>query len=51
MVILLVLGGFQMMMLGVLGEYIWRNLDESRRRPQYLIEEKIGLDYSGKVEK
>jgi len=27
-----------MFMLGVLGEYIWRGLDESRRRPRYLIE-------------
>ena len=51
MVVLLVLGGFQMIMLGVLGEYIWRNLDESRRRPLYLIEENIGSDYSGKSEK
>jgi dolichol-phosphate mannosyltransferase len=32
----------QMLMLGVLGEYIWRNLEESRKRPLYLVEEKIG---------
>src|SRR6202011_4005687 len=38
MVIVLFLGGGQMFMLGVLGEYIWRGLDESRRRPRYLIE-------------
>lgn len=38
MVITLVLGGVQMLMLGVLGEYLWRALDESRRRPRYLIE-------------
>ena len=38
MVITLVLGGIQMLMLGVLGEYLWRALDESRRRPRYLIE-------------
>ena len=24
--------------MGVLGEYLWRALDESRRRPRYLIE-------------
>jgi len=41
-VIVLVLGGFQMVMLGVLGEYLWRALDESRRRPIYLIEAKTG---------
>ena len=27
-----------MLMMGVLGEYLWRALDESRRRPRYLIE-------------
>ncbi len=34
----LFLGGGQMFMLGVLGEYIWRGLDESRRRPRYILE-------------
>ena len=38
MVAILIIGGLQLIMLGVLGEYIWRNLDESRRRPHYLIE-------------
>lgn len=38
MVVVLLLGGFQMMMMGVLGEYLWRALDESRRRPRYLVE-------------
>ena len=38
MVVILVMGGMQMLMMGVLGEYIWRALDESRRRPRYLIE-------------
>ena len=27
-----------MTMLGVLGEYLWRGLDETRRRPPYVIE-------------
>ena len=27
-----------MIMMGVLGEYIWRNLDETRKRPLYVIE-------------
>jgi len=39
MIVILVLGGLQMMMMGVLGEYLWRGLDESRRRPRYMIEE------------
>jgi len=29
--------GVQMMMLGVLGEYLWRILDETRKRPLYVI--------------
>lgn len=31
--------GIQMTMLGVLGEYLWRTLDETRRRPGYVIDE------------
>lgn len=31
--------GLQMAMLGVLGEYLWRTLDEVRRRPQFVIDE------------
>jgi glycosyltransferase involved in cell wall biosynthesis len=30
--------GVQMMMLGVLGEYLWRVLDETRRRPPFVID-------------
>jgi dolichol-phosphate mannosyltransferase len=37
-VVVLVLGGIQMLMMGVLGEYLWRALDEARRRPRYLVE-------------
>jgi dolichol-phosphate mannosyltransferase len=40
MVAVLILGGIQMIMLGVVGEYLWRNLDESRKRPLYFIEKK-----------
>lgn len=39
MVVVLVLGGLQMLMMGVLGEYLWRAFDESRRRPMFLIED------------
>ena len=38
MVVVLVLGGLTMTMLGILGEYLWRALEESRNRPQFLIE-------------
>jgi len=30
-----------MVMLGILGEYLWRTLDEARKRPRYLIEDQI----------
>jgi polyisoprenyl-phosphate glycosyltransferase len=42
MVVVLTMGGLQMAMLGVLGEYVWRNLDESRRRPRYNIQYMAG---------
>ena len=32
------IGGIQMIMLGVLGEYLWRTLDETRKRPPFIIE-------------
>ena len=38
MIVLLILGGLQMLMTGVLGEYVWRTLDESRRRPRFMVE-------------
>ena len=42
MIVILIIGGIQMLMLGILGEYLWRTYDESRRRPRYMIEYKIG---------
>jgi hypothetical protein len=42
MAVVLFLGGGQMFMLGVLGEYIWRGLDGARSRPRYLIERTAG---------
>jgi glycosyltransferase involved in cell wall biosynthesis len=42
MIVVLIVGGLQMVMMGVLGEYLWRALDESRRRPRYLIEATTG---------
>ena len=38
MVAILLIGGMQMIMTGLLGEYLWRNLEESRKRPLYVIE-------------
>jgi dolichol-phosphate mannosyltransferase len=30
--------GIQMLMLGIMGEYLWRMLDETRKRPNYIID-------------
>lgn len=38
MVVILIVSGVQMMMIGVLGEYLWRNLEETRSRPRYIVE-------------
>jgi dolichol-phosphate mannosyltransferase len=36
-VIVLVLGGTQLTMVGVMGEYLWRSVEESRGRPLYVV--------------
>ena len=49
-VVVLVLGGVQMMMLGVLGEYLWRTLEAARRRPIYFLEETSEVDSAGEAQ-
>lgn len=44
MVILTFTAGLQMTMLGILGEYLWRTLDESRGRPTFVIDEVYNSD-------
>ena len=41
MLAVLVIGGVQLV-IGVLGEYLWRILDEARERPLYIIERTAG---------
>ena len=41
MMTLLIIGGIIMLMLGVLGEYIWRILDEVKHRPYYIIKDSL----------
>lgn len=41
MILILLLSGIQMLMLGIIGEYLWRTLDQVRSRPQFIIEEII----------
>jgi len=49
MVVVLVIGGVQMIMMGVLGEYLWRAFDETRRRPKFIIEETTENQRAGPV--
>lgn len=39
MCVILCASGIIMLMLGILGEYIWRTLDASRARPPYIVDE------------
>jgi polyisoprenyl-phosphate glycosyltransferase len=41
MIIILLVGGSIMLSLGIIGEYIWRIYEEVRKRPNYIIKEKI----------
>lgn len=38
MIVVLIAAGVQMLILGIIGEYMWRSLDETRRRPRFIIE-------------
>jgi glycosyltransferase involved in cell wall biosynthesis len=37
-IVILIIGGFQMLMLGIIGEYLWRTLAQVRNRDPYVIE-------------
>jgi polyisoprenyl-phosphate glycosyltransferase len=41
MIVVLIVGGVIMLMLGVIGEYVWRINEEVRKRPNYVIREKL----------
>lgn len=38
MAVLLFVSSFQMIALGIIGEYVWRSLDASRNRPNFVVE-------------
>jgi dolichol-phosphate mannosyltransferase len=41
-VLVMILGGLQLFVLGMLGEYLWRVCDEVRRRPLFLVQDVTG---------
>ena len=38
MVVLLFVSSFQMISLGIIGEYVWRSLDAARKRPNFIVD-------------
>lgn len=44
MVVVLIASGAQLIGIGIIGEYLWRVLDEVRKRPLFLVKRKIGFD-------
>jgi glycosyltransferase involved in cell wall biosynthesis len=38
MMVFLLVSSFQMIAIGIIGEYLWRNLDATRRRPAYIVD-------------
>lgn len=43
MVVLLFVSGIQLLMLGIIGEYLWRSFDQTRKRPAYIVSEAYGF--------
>jgi glycosyltransferase involved in cell wall biosynthesis len=41
MITILIIGGLIMIMLGVIGEYVWRINEEVRKRPNYIVRDKF----------
>ena len=48
--IIIGLAGLQLVAVGIVGEYVWRALEESRRRPAYLIEAVAGQREPAKLQ-
>lgn len=42
-VIVLIMGGIQLIVLSVFGEYLWRATDEARRRPLYIVRDRFSV--------
>ena len=43
-VVVLMASGTQLILLGIVGEYLWRVLDESRNRPPYIVRNSVNVE-------
>jgi polyisoprenyl-phosphate glycosyltransferase len=43
-VLILVAAGAQLVVIGIIGEYLWRVLEESRRRPAFIVDTAVNVD-------
>ena len=48
MVTLLFIGGFQLIAIGIVGQYIARIFDEVKHRPKFIVKREIGFEYKEK---
>lgn len=48
MIVILFVSSFQMIALGIVGEYVWRALDATRRRPNFVVEQVWDQSNQGK---
>jgi glycosyltransferase involved in cell wall biosynthesis len=47
MILILFVGGILMLMLGIIGEYVWRIYDEVKKKPNYVVREVFGPGTDG----
>ena len=47
-IMMLFLGGIQLMGMGLLGAYVGRTYDEAKRRPKFIVDESLGLAAAGR---
>lgn len=41
MMLILLFGGLQLIMLGFIGEYMWRNIEQTKKKPMYVVKQVI----------
>ncbi len=50
MIVILLTSGLQLLILGILGEYLWRNLDATRQRPLFIVDQAVGFAFDPTIE-